>query len=126
VLLKTPSGFLLVDRWGFSFFKELLGIIMYCLAYEFFVDKYQEHEFKRLWHQLTLMIKEDNGSLGARLHKVIDVENTWVAYAQWESEKVYEHSLTDAGFEKLREQFLHTCKGIKILYQLEVIDDMLM
>lgn len=98
---------------------------MFCILYEFTVDTHQEDNFKSLWHQLTLKIKEDKSSLGARLHKVLEVENTWLAYAQWVSEEEYNNSPTDKYFEMLREKFLETCRGIKILYQLECVDDLM-
>jgi quinol monooxygenase YgiN len=98
---------------------------MFCVMYEFTVDQDQEENFKHLWHELTLKIKEDNSSLGSRLHKLTDVENTWLAYASWSSEKDYEKSPDDDRFNRLREEFLETCRGIKILYQMEVVDDLL-
>lgn len=98
---------------------------MFCVMYEFTVDPNRENEFKNLWHELTLKIKDYKNSRGSRLHKVTEVEHTWVAYAQWLSEEDYEKSPTDLSFDRLREKFLATCKEIKILGHMEVVDDLL-
>ncbi len=97
---------------------------MFCVVYEFTVDTHQEKKFQELWHQLTLEIKTDIGALGSRLHKVLEVENTWVAYGQWISEQAYEKAPNDKHFNQIREKFLETCRGIKILYQMQMTDDL--
>ncbi len=99
---------------------------MYCVVYEFIVDEEQEEEFKSLWNQLTLCIRNESGSLGSRLHKALELENTWVAYAQWPSHEIYSDSRQHITYEEVRQQFLQTCKGIRIVYQMDLEDDLLL
>jgi quinol monooxygenase YgiN len=97
---------------------------IYCVVYEFFVEQQHEEEFKKLWHELTVRILKESGSMGSRLHKVSEPENTWVAYAQWPSKQVYENTPEKVSYEDIRERFLNTCAGIRIAYQMECIDNL--
>lgn len=97
---------------------------MHCVIYEFTVEKDQQDKFKELWHQLTLRIRDESGSLGSRLHKVIEDEITWVAYAQWPSQLIYDSTPEDVSYSDLQAEFIATCSGIKILYQLECVDNL--
>lgn len=97
---------------------------MFCVIYEFTVNISQQERFKDLWHQLTLRIRSESNSSGSRLHKVIDDDITWVAYAQWPSRSDYENTPEKVSYQDLQEHFVETCAGIKILYQLECIDNL--
>lgn len=98
---------------------------MFCVIYEFIVDQKHEQAFKNLWHQLTLCIQQESGSLGSRLHKVVDAENIWVAYAQWPSKTIYDETPEHVSYNDIRQQFIATISGIKILYQMDSVDDLL-
>jgi quinol monooxygenase YgiN len=97
---------------------------MYCVIYEFTVDQHNENQFKKLWHELTLCIKAESKSLGSRLHKSIESENTWIAYAQWPSKQTYDNTPEEVTYEAIRQQFLATISGIKIVYEMECVDDL--
>lgn len=97
---------------------------MFCVIYEFIVEKSQQDRFKELWHQLSLRIRSESESLGSRLHKVIDDEETWIAYAQWPARSVYENTPENVSYSDVQELFVETCKGIKILYQMDCVDNL--
>lgn len=98
---------------------------MYCVIYEFTVEPHNEKRFKHLWHELTLRINAECGTLGSRLHKVIETENLWVAYAQWSSKEVYDNTPEKVSYEDIRQHFLESISGITIAYQMECVDDLL-
>lgn len=62
---------------------------MFSVIYEFNVIPGKENDFKRLWHDITLEVKEHDNGLGSRLHKMIGKENLWIAYAQWPSRETW-------------------------------------
>lgn len=62
---------------------------MFSVVYEFAVLERNEGEFKKVWHELTLLIKETRGSLGSRLHKDTMRNNVWIAYAQWPNKETW-------------------------------------
>lgn len=97
---------------------------MYCVVYEFTVDKKNEEKFKKLWHELTLKIIEECHSAGSRLHCVDNNENTWVAYAQWPSKEIYDNTPTKVSYEKIRQEFLSTCNSVGVIYQMECVDNL--
>jgi hypothetical protein len=101
---------------------------MFCVIYEFEVNPIYEKEFKEIWHELTLMIKESRGGLGSRLHKDTMKMNIWVGYAQWPSEDVWNSPdpATEEKISQLRDRLRETCIDIRPVYQLDVIDDLLM
>lgn len=98
---------------------------MFSVVYEFTVEKQQQDKFKQLWHELTLRIRDESSSLGASLHKVSDDDTTWVAYAQWQSKLIYDNTPDKVTYDELRQMFIATCSSIKIVYQLECVDNLL-
>jgi quinol monooxygenase YgiN len=98
---------------------------MFCVLYEFTVDQSQQSQFKNLWHQLTIRIRDESGSMGSRLHKVIDDDITWIAYAVWPSKNIYDQTPEKVSYDDIRQLFLQTCSQIKILSQMECVDNLL-
>lgn len=98
---------------------------MFCVIYEFTVSIENAGQFQSAWHELSLYLKNNCDSLGARLHKVIEDETKWIVYAQWPSQTVYEKDTPDANLNKLRQAFIPTITNIQILYQMTVEDDLL-
>jgi heme-degrading monooxygenase HmoA len=100
---------------------------MFCVIYEFEVNPMKENEFKKIWHQLTLLIKEFRGGLGSRLHKDTMKPNIWVGYAQWPSEDVWNNPdpANEENLAQLRDRLRETCIDIRPVYQLDVVDDLL-
>lgn len=72
---------------------------------------------------MTSTIFENCNSLGSRLHKSSDTKN--VAYAQWPDETTFRESKLPNDFEKLRTSFKKSCNKVKVLFELEMVDDLL-
>jgi quinol monooxygenase YgiN len=100
---------------------------MFCVVYEFEVIQANENEFKKVWHDLTLAIRETCGGLGSRLHKDVTRDNIWIAYAQWPNKNTWDQpfAFTDNKHMELQTQIKLICKCIRTVYQLEVTDDLL-
>ncbi len=58
---------------------------MYAIFFKWRVIAGQEHEFQQAWAELTLLIRDQHGGLGSRLHSCGD--GHFFAYAQWPSEQ---------------------------------------
>jgi hypothetical protein len=97
---------------------------MFVIMYEFIVKTGQAEHFTQLWHNLTLLVTELSDSHGSRLHQASDT--TWIGYAEWPSRDSWENSdLTQNEIAQLREQISAACDDIQIIYQLDVVDDLL-
>lgn len=99
---------------------------MFCVIYEFEVDSKNEAEFKKIWHELTLLIRK-SGGLGARLHKDPTKQNIWLAYSQWANKSDWEaFSPVDVTqHEELTKRMKQILENVLIPYQLELVDDLL-
>ena len=100
---------------------------MFYVIYEFTMDAAAQSEFEKLWHDLTIEIRSNSGGLGSRLHKVLNKPNCWVAYAQWPDKKTWENSapLNVVYQASLTKRMRELCSDIKVVYQLESTDDLL-
>ena len=99
---------------------------MFCVIYDFTVEVSQQDKFKQLWHQLTLRIRSESESLGSRLHKVIDDEVTWIAYAQWPDREHWESHAETLGVELIRKEQAECIEsGPTVVFALTVTDDLL-
>lgn len=98
---------------------------MFCVIYEFTVMPEKEAEFKSAWHDLTLKIQSIRGGLGSRLHKKIDENNLWIAYAQWPNRETWQNRSSNEALTKLRNVLVNTCVSIRTVYELDVVDDLL-
>ena len=61
---------------------------MFIALYHWRVKTGKEGNFQEGWHQRTLEIYRQCGSLGSRLHRADD--GTWFAYAQWPDRETYD------------------------------------
>ena len=61
--------------------------LMFYVIYEFHLELSNVNQFKKVWHQLTLDIREGSSGLGSRLHKVLNKPNCWLAYAKWQTKE---------------------------------------
>ena len=98
---------------------------MYIVIYEFKVKENYDHKFIDSWKILTNLIQKYEGSLGSRLHKQKDLH--YMAYAQWPSKEIFENSgkkLPESTSE-IKKKMKDSCKEIKTLHYLEVIEDLL-
>ncbi|HEX7776564.1 MAG TPA: hypothetical protein VF449_08555 [Parvibaculum sp.] len=56
---------------------------MIAVIYRWHVEKKDEAEFRRRWHEITEDIVHHHGGGGSRLHRAENGE--WIAYARWPS-----------------------------------------
>ncbi len=97
---------------------------MFVIVYEFTVKKTHLDSFPPLWNKLTLLVKELSASRGARLHQASAC--SWIGYAEWPTRDSWENSnLNQEAVSQLRKQLSDSCDDIQIVYQLDVMDDLL-
>lgn len=98
---------------------------VFTVIYSFKVKPEKHNEFEKAWRDLTILYRDFAGSLGSRLHKESD--NVYVAYAQWPNKKSWEDSNEKLPDESGESRILmrDACTEIKVLHQLNVIDDLL-
>jgi uncharacterized protein YjaG (DUF416 family) len=101
---------------------------MFCVMYEFEVMAEYENEFRNIWRQITLDVKENSISQGSRLHQDIDNPNRYLAYAQWPTQSAWEEfaPLNADIHAELTDRMREICSNISILYKLEVVDNLLL
>lgn len=100
---------------------------MFYIIYEFTVDAAAQDEFEKLWHSLTIAIRDNSGGLGSRLHKALNKPNCWVAYAQWPDKETWENAapLNLMSQASVGKRMREICSDIKVVYQLETTNDLL-
>ena len=99
---------------------------MFIAVYEFEIKEGTESLFRRAWLEVTKSIYQNCGSFGSRLH-TSERPNILVGYAQWPSKAQWEkdHQLTDALYQKARNEMRDCLVHSKTVYKLEVCDDYL-
>jgi heme-degrading monooxygenase HmoA len=98
---------------------------MYSVLYEFKVKPEMEEQFVKSWSALTKLIYKHEGSLGSRLHKKSDLE--YIAYALWPNKAKFNaihNNLPDTAIA-YRDTMRASCNTVGIMYQCEVIEDLL-
>jgi len=98
---------------------------MFTVIYSFKVIPTQAKSFEKAWKELTVLIYKYEGSLGSRLHKQSPLH--YIAYAQWPDKNTWENSgykLPKAAKEISR-IMRESCQKIETLYELDVIEDLL-
>ena len=102
---------------------------MYCVAYKFTLlsnNSETRRQFIEVWSGLTTFFRESCGALGSRLHYSDD--GSFYAYAQWPSKSVMEASrdmTPTENFGMLRMKWAELCGPSEILWEGEVVEDML-
>ena len=102
---------------------------MYCVAYKFTLlsnNSETRRQFIEVWSGLTTFFRESCGALGSRLHYSDD--GSFYAYAQWPSKSVMEASremTPTESFGMLRMKWAELCGPSEILWEGEVVEDML-
>ena len=102
---------------------------MYCVAYKFTLlsnNSETRRQFIEVWSGLTVFFKDSCGALGSRLHYGDD--GSFYAYAQWPSKSVMEASremTPTESFGVLRMKWAELCGPSEILWEGEVVEDML-
>ena len=98
---------------------------MYIVIYSFEIEKGKYLEFVDSWKMLTNIIKKDAGGLGSRLHKKSEIE--YIAYAQWPNKETFDKAgskLAEKAIE-IRDKMRVSGVKVKMLDQLEVVEDLL-
>lgn len=99
---------------------------MYAVIYQFDVVEGQENDFETLWQIVTKAFIQYAGGLGSRLHK--NETGSYIAYAQWPDKKAWEtarQKLPKTALKNLQ-RMNEYCREIKVLYNMEVKNDLLM
>lgn len=98
---------------------------MFSLIYSFKVKHGYEKKFIKSWNKLTKYIYKYEGILGSRLHKATD--GLFIGYAQWTDLLIWDRSCMKLPNEanKVKLEMRSFCVEIKTLYELMVIDDLL-
>ncbi|MGP8305040.1 antibiotic biosynthesis monooxygenase family protein [Vibrio sp. YIC-376] len=99
---------------------------MFIAVYEFEIKAGTEAAFRDAWLEVTKAIYQHCGSFGSRLH-ISDKPNILVGYAQWPSREQWEqdNELTDALYQRARNEMRACLVKSKTVYKLEVCDDYL-
>jgi heme-degrading monooxygenase HmoA len=97
---------------------------MFAIMYEFTVKPENAADFTQIWRSLTLLISELSNSKGSRLHNINPTH--WIAYALWPSREAWEESdLNQPEIVTLRQNLLDVCEDIRIIYQMDVVEDLI-
>jgi len=102
---------------------------MYCVSYKFTLlsnNSETRRQFIEVWSGLTVFFRESCGALGSRLHYADD--GSFYAYAQWPSKSVMEASreiVPSDAFGKLRLKWAELCGPSEVLWEGDVVADML-
>ena len=98
---------------------------MFIVIYSFQVKDGFEEPFENAWRELTFLFRDYAGGLGSRLH--LESGQNYIAYAQWPDKETWEASNSKLPDEtsKIRKAMRDAIEKIKILYELNVVDDLL-
>lgn len=98
---------------------------MFTVIYSFKVKPGEEQDFEKAWRDLTVLIYKYEGSLGSRLHKQNEIN--YIGYAQWPDKITWVNSGSKMPqmSKDIRKKMRESCEEIETLFELEVIDDLL-
>ncbi len=98
---------------------------MFTVLYSFKVKPNQANNFEKAWRGMTVLIYEYEGSLGSRLHK--QSELNYIAYAQWPDKITWKNSgnKLPKSSEDIKETMTECCEKIEVLFEMEVVEDLL-
>lgn len=101
---------------------------MFCVVYQIKIKKShldRMNEFIQAWADMTNLIKEYEGGLGSRLHKVSETE--YLAYAQWPDRVTWENAggnLPDEA-NKARTVMQECYESFDTIHTMDMVKDML-
>jgi heme-degrading monooxygenase HmoA len=98
---------------------------MFSVIYSFQVKPGCIQKFETAWRNMTVLIREYEGSLGSRLHKQDKLH--YMAYAQWPDRDTWKNSggnLPEIS-KNISKTMKESCVKIETLFELEVVDDLL-
>lgn len=98
---------------------------MFAVIYQFEVKSGKESAFRAAWKDLTSLIYQNCGSLGSRLHS--SNAGTYIAYAQWSNREQWKNASAylPEHSAKFSTAMRSACTEIKVLYELEMMEDLL-
>jgi quinol monooxygenase YgiN len=97
---------------------------MQAYLYRFNVKPGLEARFQSAWHNLTLLIREERGSLGSRLH--LSAKKEFIAYAQWPSFEVAKTAhAASSGYQTAFAEMQSCLVSAEVLFELDMVDDLL-
>lgn len=96
---------------------------MLCLIYRFHIRPGLSDRFREEWSWLTSKLIEENGSLGARLHRVDDT--TLIAYAQWPDLDSWRKGESAIAELLSHARFGDYLVGHELLYEMTLMEDLL-
>ncbi len=100
---------------------------MFVAIYSFQLKPGNEKNFLEAWEALTILIRDNLGALGSRMHKS-EKEGVYIAYAQWPSRELWERDssgLLPKEAHIYRQKMKAACTEIKTIHSLEVLSDLL-
>lgn len=108
-----------------NYFGQMCSKVVFAVVYSFTVKTGAEEDFKKAWKELTELIYKNAGSLGSRLHR--EDELHFIAYAQWPHRQSWKESSAKLPerAELLKNRMQAACTEIKVLYELDVAEDLL-
>lgn len=99
---------------------------MFYVVYEMRVDAQHNDAFIDLWSRLTHFIRDHEGGMGSRLHRV--EPGVFVAYAQWPDRDTWSNAdggnLPDEA-QVVRQGFRDLGVEVRVVYELEPVKDLL-
>ncbi len=98
---------------------------MLAIIYKFEIKPNKFTAFLKHWKQMTNLIHQYEKGLGSRLHK--QNETTFIAYAQWPDKETWSNSGGNLPKEAelVRKEMRKVCEKVEVLYELEVVEDLL-
>ena len=81
--------------------------------------------FEKTWREMTILIRDNAGSLGSRLHKQNDTD--YIAYAQWPDKATWKNSTEKLSelSKDLKKAMGECCEKTEVLFEMDVVDDLL-
>jgi hypothetical protein len=83
-------------------------------------DGASEAEFRKFWHEGTIKIYKERGSLGSSLHKLSD--GTFLAYARWPNKADWQKMMNETSKTSGNKQYV---ESVEEPLELELLDDLL-
>ncbi len=100
---------------------------MFAVIYRFRVTKGKEDDFLSSWKELTGMLIQYEGGLGSRLHKTKE-PGEYIAYARWPDRSMWAQQPKlnlPPEAETARNVMRNACVEISTLFELEIVEDLL-
>ncbi|MBX7043940.1 MAG: antibiotic biosynthesis monooxygenase [Ignavibacteria bacterium] len=101
---------------------------MFAVIYRFRVPEENADDFLGSWKELTEMLIRYEGGLGSALHKSEHEPGEYIAYARWPDRNMWAKQPKlnlPPEAEIARTRMRDACEEISTLYELEILEDLL-